>query len=366
MRRVLQVTHQALPGGHQEMLLSLLRHAPGGVHNDCVYLAPGPVAERAQALGARTAIVESGRARHPWRAPAAIRGLRGAIRATRADVVVAHVTKAHLYAWAAARLENVPYLWVQVEERGQRPVLHEISGRLPSGAVICLSDRTAAEQRRWRATPVHRVYPGAETTGIGPAHEQRAENVVLGVVGRLQRWKRVELALAAMPEIVRRLPGTRLRVVGGAAPGLDEDYPAWLAGEARRLGVADAVEFTGPVPDGGAAIADIDVLVHCAEREPFGLVVVEAMLRGVPVVAMAEGGPTEILRDGIDGRLVDATDPAALAAAVVTLGADTASRARMGAAARERAFAEFTAARWARDFWAIAAAVGARAPARTR
>src|SRR5207244_1870663 len=76
-----------------------------------------------------------------------VRRLRDKIREARADLVFAHVTTAHLYANVAARLEGVPYLWWQHERYGQQPWLHQVAGRLRSGAVICSADHTAAEQR---------------------------------------------------------------------------------------------------------------------------------------------------------------------------------------------------------------------------
>jgi glycosyltransferase involved in cell wall biosynthesis len=304
--------------------------------------------------------VASGRAREVWKAPAVVRALRGEIRRSAADVVMGHVTKAHLYAWAAARRERRPYLWRQPERRSQKPLLHEIAGRLPAAAVICSSDFTAAQQRRWRATPVHRVYPGCETDAIGTPrvhHARSADAPLLGIVGRLQRWKRVELALRAMPSILAHAPGAQLRVIGGVAPGPDAGYLEELQREAGRLGIDAAVRFEGAVDGAARAIAELDVLVHCAEAEPFGLVVVEAMLRGVPVVAADEGGPRESLRDAVDGRLVDVRDGAALAAAVAELLDDPERRTRIGAAARARALERFTAERAAREIWAIIADV---------
>lgn len=362
MRQVLHVCHTAQPGGSNEVMLSLLRHRPSHVRCDCVFLADGPVTDRAAALGARVAVVDSGRARQAWRAPGVVRRLRGAIRASGADTVLAHVTKAHLYAAPAARLEGVPYLWRQPEGRRHGQLMHEVAGRIRAGAVICSSHAIAAEQRRrWPATPVHTIHPGCEPApGASRRHRAGAgDELVLGVVGRLQRWKRVELALRALPAILAAEPRARLRVIGGAAPGLDDDYPADLEREADRLGVGEAVDFLGHVTEGADAIAGLDVLVHTADHEPFGLVLVEAMLRNVPVVSVAQGGPTEILRDGEDGRLV-AAEPPALATAAVELLRDPRRRARMGAAGHQRALERFTADRAARDIWAVVAQVEQR------
>lgn len=358
--RVLMVSHSGVAGGMNNVVAGLLRHRPAGVEARWAFLGPGPARD---ASPVPQALVESGRARELWKAPGAVGALRGAIRAARADVVFAHVTKAHLYAAPAARLEGVPYLWWQHERYGQKPALHQAAGRLRAAAVICSADFTAREQReRFPATPVVRVYPGVRGPGAVREHADR-EEVVVGIVGRLQRWKRVELAIRALPALRQRVPGARLRVVGDAFPGLDEDYPGELRALAAELGVAAAVEFTGEVADGAAEIARLDVLVHCAELEPFGLAPVEAMLHGVPVVVPDEGGPRESVRDGLDGLRVDPRDTPALAAALAQLCQDARRRAAMGAAGRRRALAEFSEERMAERAWAVVEAVrGGRDP----
>jgi len=354
--RVVLVSHSGVPGGANNVVDWLLERRPPRTEAVWVFLEPGAEAERSPVP---SIVVPAGRAREVWRAPGTIRALRRVIREARADVVFAHVTKAHVYAALAARLEAVPYLWWQHERIGQKPVLHSISGRLPARAVICSADHTAAEQRaRFPRTPVVRIYPGVPAEQAGEPHEHsQTQDVVVGIVGRLQRWKRVELAIRALPVVRATVPGARLRVIGDAAPGLDDDYPAELRTAARALGVADAVEFAGHVDDAGAAIGELDVLVHCAELEPFGLAPVEAMLRGVPVIVPDEGGPRESVRDGVDGLRVDPTDTGALAAAIVSLAGDPGRRSVMGAAGREHALASFTADRMARQAWAVASAV---------
>ena len=86
--------------------------------------------------------------------------------------------------------------------------------------------------------------------------------------------------------------------------------------------------FRGHVQAAAATMREYDVVVHTAELEPFGLVVAEALLHGVPVVCPRDGGPAEIVRDGIDGIHVDVEDPEALAQAILALVRDPALRER--------------------------------------
>jgi glycosyltransferase involved in cell wall biosynthesis len=90
--------------------------------------------------------------------------------------------------------------------------------------------------------------------------------------------------------------------------------------------------------------------------------VVEAMLRGVPAIVPPLGGPAEVVRDGVDGIVIDPTDAAGLAAAVVQLARDPGRRAAMGAAGRERALELFDATRMAAETWELLAGVTGGSP----
>jgi glycosyltransferase involved in cell wall biosynthesis len=356
--RTLLVSHSAQPGGSNQTIIALLRHRPPEIECATIFMQDGPVLAEVRRLGVPARLIDSGRAREAWKAPAVVRAVRREIAETGADVVFGHVTKAHLYASPAARRARLPYLWWQHERLSQKPAMHLLSAWLPADVTICSADFTAAQQRRLHpGAHVRRIHPGAE---LDPAIVPRRHSagsggpIVLGIAGRLQRWKRVELAIESMAQILAAVPHAQLRVIGGVTPGLDEGYDEELRAHARRAGVSEAVTFTGHVDDIGAELAALDVLVHTAEAEPFGLVLVEAMAHAVPVVAVDEGGPREILRDGIDGTLT-AASPDAIAHAIIALASDPSRRTAFGAAGRGRAFEQFTAARMAAETWELVA-----------
>jgi glycosyltransferase involved in cell wall biosynthesis len=152
-------------------------------------------------------------------------------------------------------------------------------------------------------------------------------------VGRLAREKRFDVLLAAFAEAARGTPA-RLLVVGG---GPQEGELRSIAGQ---LGVSDQVVFTGPLPHARVleCYAASDVFAFASPTETQGIVVVEAMAAGLPVIAVRAGGVAEVVQDGETGRLVP-LDAGALADAIRQALQDADFRRRCGAAGRRAAHA---------------------------
>jgi glycosyltransferase involved in cell wall biosynthesis len=163
---------------------------------------------------------------------------------------------------------------------------------------------------------------------------------VVGFVGRLCPAKGTETLLHAVSFLRRRRPGLRLALIGEDSDG--GSYASHLRSLAAELGIADAVSFCGYRADAARYSRAFDVQAVPSQAEPFGLVTLEAMVRGVPVVATAAGGSREIIRDGVDGLLVVPGDPRALAGALDVVLADAALAGRLAAAGRERVRSSFT------------------------
>ena len=140
---------------------------------------------------------------------------------------------------------------------------------------------------------------------------------LVGIVGRLDRWKGQDVFLRAASLVARRRPDARFAVVGGALIGYEGSYPDDLERLAAELGLADRVHFAGHQDDPYPWLDALDVAVLASEAEPFGLVVVEAMVLGTPVVATAPGGPEEIVEHGRSGLLVPSGAHEELATAIL-------------------------------------------------
>lgn len=133
--------------------------------------------------------------------------------------------------------------------------------------------------------------------------------VVLGV-GRFERFKQFSTLLSAFEELTRHIDA-RLVLLG------DGSRKQKLVNQTKSTGIADDVDFVGLVPNPYKYMRRADLLAHSSRYEGFGLVLVEALACGTPVVATdCPGGPSDILDDGEYGKLVDVGDPRGLADAM--------------------------------------------------
>ncbi|MFG2022220.1 glycosyltransferase [Streptomyces sp. NPDC048825] len=160
--------------------------------------------------------------------------------------------------------------------------------------------------------------------------------------GRLVPRKGYDQAIRALT----RIPDAELVVAGGPPPELlaAEPEAQRLLRLAERAGVGDRVHLLGAVDPARmpALIRSADVVLCTPTYEPFGIVPLEAMACGVPVVATDVGGHRDTVADHGTGRLVPAGDPWAIAGATRELLDGERSRRRMGAAGRERVLARYT------------------------
>lgn len=275
------------------------------------------------------------------------------------DLVHSHYWMSGLAALRATRAHGLPLLHTYhalgtVKRRHQRLADTSPPERIPGEIEIGLGcDRVVATCRDEAAEltrmgiPPHKI--GIVPCGVdpdrftprGPAAPRGPYPHRLLQLGRLVPRKGAAVAVAALA----RLPGTELVIVGGPpADRLDHDPEVRrLRGIARDAGVADRVRFTGAVPseDVPPLLRSADVVVCPADYEPFGIVPLEAMACGVPVVASAVGGQLDTVADPGTGRLVPPRDPEALARAVAGLLADPAAREACGAAGRRRALSRY-------------------------
>lgn len=174
--------------------------------------------------------------------------------------------------------------------------------------------------------------------------------VLVGIVGRVVSWKGQREFVLACLQAFPRVPDLHAVVVGSGAD-FDDGYLESVKKLARASSYAERIHFTGFLQDTSSVYAALDVLVHASiEPEPFGLVITEAMVHGVPVIAASSGAPVEFIKENETGFLRDPTDPVALSNSITELALDPGLRARIGLAGRQSAFLAFDCGAYAREF----------------
>lgn len=367
-------------GGSDVSLLRLVEGLDPKQYSVIVALpSDGPLIPRLKAAGARVEIMPellkltSRRGagylvKFALNYPRAITSLAKLIRRERVSIV--HTNTIHnLYGVLAAKAARVRHVWHFREIVWQSGVLRRVElamARWWSDRIIVTSNAIAEMYGPKSAWPVQlvRVPNGVETDRFSPGDGSRVRaelNVkpsqpLIGIVCRLDAWKGVDDFLRACANVAAVDPDAVFAVIGGPIIG-QEAYEDELRTAARELGIASRVRFSGwrygpaQMPDVHRAL---DVLVLASrEPEPFGLVVLEAMATAKPVVATAHGGPLDIIEDGRSGELVPPRDAAAMAKAIVDLLRDPARAARIGAHARERVLANYTAGQYVAGIEAV-------------
>lgn len=242
--------------------------------------------------------------------------LRRVIRDRAIDVVHAHDYKTDLLTLLLSRFAGVAALatvhgWTghSVRERcAYYPLDKRVLARFPR--LVAVSSQICQELVRYGAEPPrittllngidHRAFqrnPGRVAQARMNLGIQNGD-LVIGAVGRLEPQKRFDLLLDAFAAIVVRYPHARLLIVG------DGSQRQVLQARMERLHLCEYCRLIGHLDDVAPAYHAFDLLVQSSEYEGTPNAVLEAMAFEVPVVATAAGGTAEIVRDGVDGRIV--------------------------------------------------------------
>ena len=272
------------------------------------------------------------------------------IRQRQAIGVHANSTRAALLAGPAARIAGVPMWW---HLRRQRPM------QGPERLAYALCDRVicvAREVQRAlgdppKATvitdgiPADRLDYGASGAALRARLGWPADSLVVGDVASISPRKRHDLFIRMALALAESFPQARFFIAGHSPQGASPRYEAELRALAQPLIDAGRFAFLGWVEEMSPVFAAMDIFVLPSDNEGLGLVAIEAMQMGVPVVRTHTAGAQDMIRHGETGYIIPTDDLPALVSTVRTLLEDAALRRRIGRAGRDFARAQFSARR---------------------
>lgn len=357
--KVLLLTDSDVLAGTERHMLDLARGLRGQGVDATLACPPGTPLARA---GAEHGVAHLPLPRRRAIDVGVVRRLAGALRSGRAELIHAHNGRSALHAAAAravagrGRLITTQHFIAPSRSRrsgwrgrASSAVHRWLERRLDRTIAISQAVHDAALERSDTARSKLTIVPNGvrdprDETRTPPADVRRGLGVPAGAAlvvcaARLQPEKDVATLVSAMRRVVDALPSSRCVIAGRGAEqaALRRHIDALgLGGQVRLLG------FRSDVPD---LIAAGDLFVLPAKAEPFGLVLLEAMGLGRPVIATRAGGPLDIVVPGETGELVPPGDPASMADAVLGLLRSEERRRAMGGAGRRRFEARYTAER---------------------
>ncbi|MBA2780245.1 glycosyltransferase family 4 protein [Billgrantia kenyensis] len=258
------------------------------------------------------------------------------------DIVFCNDMRGLLTMGVAARLCGIPaVIWDKLDK--PHGVLDWF--QLPIADLnIIISDavlkKYPAWQKRWYKRKIHKIHDGcAKLDGSGGDVRKywgiEPSDVLLTMVGSITPRKGQDRLLRILPELITSCPNIKVLLVGEA-----DDTATKYCQTLPNIDHPSVIR-TGYIDNIAPIMSSIDVLLLLSRQEGLGLVAVEAMSAGKPVVGTRTGGIPEVVIDGETGLLVEGGDDAALLEALTTLCHDPRLRERMGQAGRVRAETHF-------------------------
>jgi glycosyltransferase involved in cell wall biosynthesis len=346
--RVLHLGAGNLYGGIERLLVTLARQSASwpGMEPHFALCFEGLLSKELSAAEAIIHWLGSVRVSRPWTVWRARDRLDALLRHRPFDVVVSHASWPHALFAPVVHARGLPLVfwahsphdgkhWLERWARRYPPQLMLANSRFTQSNLNLFSAMTSKVLHYPLQPPNSRAAPRLRRL-VRAGLQTPDEALVVIQASRLERWKGQTLLLEALGRL-KELSTWECWIVGGAQRPCDTAYLEELKARAAKQGISDRVRFLGQHTDISQFLAAADIFCQPnLAPEPFGIVFVEALYAGLPVVTAAMGGALEIVDDTC-GILVPPDDAVALAATLRELMHKTSLRSRLSAAGPVRA-----------------------------
>ena len=365
--KVCHIASGDLWAGAEAQIANLLRALvrQGTLNLSAILLNHGRLADELRSLGIETAVIPEGEKGFTGIYSEASQLLAG----RDVQILHSHRYKENLLAALVARRCRIPHLvrtqhGLPEPQQGFRGVkqglirgLDRFAARRSSARVISVSTEMTRQLSRHMdsrriVTIPNGIDPDAVTSRFTPGEARERLGIfpgvpVIGTAGRLEPIKRLDLFLQAAARIAAHSGQARFVIAG------DGRERQRLQALARALRLEDKVLFLGHRDDVYDVLRALDLLVLSSDHEGLPMVLLEALCLGTTVVARNVGGISEVIRNDVNGILIDSSDPESLAEACVQLLGDPPRRARLSAAGARTVREGFSAQATAAQVYAL-------------
>ncbi len=348
---ILHTIESGGPGGAETVVLNLVKGLNPERFKSIVLLPPGPwLNPRLRELGVPVIEVS-------WKAWWDLRGplaMVKAIRKYKVDLIHSHLPGQNFYSCVAGLITGTKTLvtyhgpieleWSQnFRGRVRLWVVRNVADRV---IVVCDLVKRLLMQMGFSSDRISLVYNGIDPNFVSDPcrktlrHELNLEpaHKLVGMVANVRQSKGYEFYVKACAKVCKDDPHVTFLAIGDVNEQLAIPIKALHA----RLSLGDRFRFLGFRSDVSEILKELDIFVLASTSEGMPLSILEAMAAGKPVVATNCGGIPEMLDHGRTGLLVPPADPDAISEAISGLLEDPACAERLGEAAREKFFKEFT------------------------
>lgn len=379
--KILFYNHTGQVSGAERMLLLILKRIDrDGFDPIVVCPAQGPLSGMVGKLGVPVETIPSLEARFTWRLDhlvgygrsflGTIRQLRRKVKTINPRLLHANSIRAGLVATAATFGLGTRVVWHLHDMLPRHPLsslIRLVALVSPRTRMIAVSQAVAINFYgglfRWLKNRVGVILNAIDLNNFQPDSTSRRRirkelrvreaDPIIGIVGQLTPRKGQLELVRAFGRVQTKSTHSVLLVVGAPLFNRDHEYSKTIERTAAELGIRNNLRMAGARDDIGAMMQAMDLLVVNSIAEPFGLVILEAMASGTPVLAAAVDGIPEIITHGENGWLIPAQDEAALARAIIHLGHQSELCLRLADEGRRHVATNFSADRYLNELQAF-------------
>ncbi len=341
--KILQICSARSIGGGERYLADLSNSLVGRGHDIFVALAPdAPLKDELRDVAKANVLFT--RMRNALDVFSALE-LADFVRRNNVEIIHAHLARDYPLAAIAARLAGKPYVLTRHVlfplKRFQKLVLKNVCGIIaPSNAIA----ESLEKQNLFPPGKIEIIRYGIDVEHFSQTEKKRNENFTVGTIGHLAPIKGHDIFIRAAEIVLKDQPDVRFIIVGEDKSKTGKNRRE-LEEQIAKSGLDSKISLAGWTDDVRPFLQKFDLFVSAARAEAFGLVIVEAMLHEIPVIATRSEGASEIVEDGASGILVPNEDAESMAKAILQLFVDRDKRQRLSENGLKRVCEHFSLAR---------------------